>query len=169
MSFTRYERNKAVGLSTGQRLPPPRTDLSTICHKTVLAPRYALGFCGQHPLEGVWGWDAMRKMVVPPWHTEICCRPERQQLRLERCPLSATVSPPFKGERLREQTVGVKRFSLAGTTVSLCKNKEMGYIFHGTQGKACETSKGRLFFTQGACRRGKTLTARWSFRLDSHC
>ena len=33
---------------------------------------------------------------------------------------------PFKGERLREQTVGVKRFSLAGTTVSLCKNKEMG-------------------------------------------
>ena len=32
----------------------------------------------------------------------------------------------FKGERLREQTVGVKRFSLAGTTVSLRKNKEMG-------------------------------------------
>ena len=63
--------------------------------------------------------------VVPPWHIEICCRPERQQLRLERYPLSATVSPP-QGERLREQTVGVKRFSLAGTTVSLCKNKETG-------------------------------------------
>ena len=27
---------------------------------------------------------------------------------------------------MREQTVGVKRFSLAGTTVSLCKIKEMG-------------------------------------------
>ena len=66
------------------------------------------------------------QMVVPPWYIEICCRPERQQLRLERCPLSATASPPLEGERLREQTVGVKRFSLAGTTVSLCKNKEMG-------------------------------------------
>ena len=64
-------------------------------------------------------------MVVPPWHIEICCRPERQQLRLERCPLTAKASPP-QGERLREQTVGVKRFSLAGTAVSLCKNKEMG-------------------------------------------
>ena len=31
-----------------------------------------------------------------------------------------------KRKRLREQTVGVKRFSLAGTTVSLCKIKEMG-------------------------------------------
>ena len=47
------------------------------------------------------------QMVMPPWHTEICCRPERQQLRLEKCPLTATVSPPPQGERLREQTVGV--------------------------------------------------------------
>ena len=53
---------------------------------------------------------------------------------------------------------------------SLCScTKRWGYIFHGTQGKACETSKGRLSFTQGACRRGKTLTARGSFRPDSHC
>ena len=41
---------------------------------------------------------------------------------------------PFKGERLREQTVGVKRFSLAGTTVSLCKNKEMGVYIPYTAG-----------------------------------
>ena len=46
---------------------------------------------------------------------------------------------PFKGERLREQTVGVKRFSLAGTTVSLCKNKEMGVhiLRNATDGAAC--------------------------------
>ena len=83
-----------------------------------------LDFAGNTPLRGSGGGRKAQR-VVPPWHIEICCRPERQQLRLERCPLTAKASPP-QGERLREQTVGVKRFSLAGTTVSLCKNKEMG-------------------------------------------
>ena len=59
--FYTIRAKQSRGRSTGQRLPPPRTDLSTICHKTVLAPRYVLGFCGQHPLEGVWGWGAKRK------------------------------------------------------------------------------------------------------------
>ena len=62
MSFTRYERNKAEGRSTGQRLPPPRTDFGTICHKIVLAPRYVFGFSAARPLEGVWGWIAERKV-----------------------------------------------------------------------------------------------------------
>ena len=46
------------------------------------------------------------QMVVPPWHIEICCRPERQQLRLERYPLSATVSPPLKGVAREARPVG---------------------------------------------------------------
>ena len=52
-----------MGCESEQRLPPPRTDLSTICHKAVLAPRYVFGFSAARPLEGVWGgWIAERKV-----------------------------------------------------------------------------------------------------------
>ena len=43
---------------------------------------------------------------------------------------------------MREQPVGVKRFSLAGTTVSLCKIKEMGvHIPRGLLAALCFPQK----------------------------
>ena len=67
--------------------------------------------------------------VVPPWHIEICCRPERQQLRLERCPLSATASPP-QGRSLRSAPSG--RNSERGTAPRSKISRRMPPKFLGT-------------------------------------